>query len=642
MNQNVRIIESQPLLVLAERSAMDRLNFDNLPPYSKLEIRGAADLAALEIRFTDLKHRQIFVNVGKNDYIRGVSMRDFQHYIEEFIRRLSHIVGDKKFVNICFIRPRYHKDADYNEEQKQAGYISMAYSIFLNHYPQTIMFTQDSRDEWVSQAYKSLFHDMIRHPIADNKRIAPLPPVKNKEEEVEAEQEDPGLLKELARAKAEAEEAEQKRQAELEALAEAARRKQEEEEREAERLAKEEAIRAAIAAEEAERERQAELERIRKEEEALEAEKLAEELRRKQEEEEAKAAAEAAEAERLRVLAEAEEQAKLAAEEAERQRQEEMAQRAIEVRDQIVDTSKFDSEDSRTQSQADEEIYDIPNQSSEIAPARPEFPPVAMNTPKILHCFIYCKNLPDSGSSDKIDPYVKISAESPTVHIIDKKDKTETIKNQLNPVFMNEVIFEFEKPTDVVKFKLQNSNLFKDDTVDAIAITAIELQNSNKSNYFGYNQHDFANAVGKNGKPSSIFIQAIRHEDYQQKIEFDALAENLKDKKCDPYFQICLSDGGFEFHKIFSSDTKKNDASPDWGKISLPLARFGIEKENAMFILKAWDYNKSTDDEFVGSTRPNKISNGLAEGHLEFQLYNQSNQDDEMAGQMILRNFHLN
>merc|ERR1711920_192096 len=97
-------------------------------------------------------------NVGKNDYIRGVSMRDFQHHIEEFVRRLSHIVGDKKHLNFCFIRPRFHKDADYNEEQKQAGYISMAYSIFLNHYPQTIMFTQDSRDEWVSQAYKSLFH----------------------------------------------------------------------------------------------------------------------------------------------------------------------------------------------------------------------------------------------------------------------------------------------------------------------------------------------------------------------------------------------------------------------------------------------------------------------------------------------------
>ena len=158
---------SEPLLIIGERSTLDRFNYNNLPPFTRVNISGSGELAELAPKFRSLEHRQIFVNIGKNDYLRKLPLQQFQMDIERFVNHLKNLVADAKFLNICFVKPRYHKNNDIMEERAQAHYISLAYSIFLNSYPQTILFTQDSRDPWVSNAYRSLFFDMIRHPIIE-------------------------------------------------------------------------------------------------------------------------------------------------------------------------------------------------------------------------------------------------------------------------------------------------------------------------------------------------------------------------------------------------------------------------------------------------------------------------------------------
>jgi len=286
-------IVSEPLLVIGEGSTLNRLNFNNLPPHTKIEISGADDLAKLKIRFNALENRQIFLNLGKNDYLRKLPMVKFQSDMEKFVNNLSDVVGDRNFLNLSFIKPRYHANNNYEEEQRQAHYISLAYSVLLNHYPQTIMFTQDSRDPWVSQAYKSLFFDMIRHPVANMVMDSMQTSMEQKREREEREanllaiEEEKRKIAEAEKLAREQEEL--ARQAEAERLLALARAEEEERLRveEEERLRRLEEERIRIAEEEAERVRLAEeeAERLRiAEEEKL---RLAEEERIRQEEEEA-------------------------------------------------------------------------------------------------------------------------------------------------------------------------------------------------------------------------------------------------------------------------------------------------------------------------------------------------------------------
>ena len=156
-------ITSESLLIIGERSCLERFNYNNLPPYTKLEIKGSSDLANLKISFKTLQKRQIFINIGKIDFIKGTSLNKYAVEIEKFISNLKSLV-DPESINICYVKPRYHPNGIYEDEKTAAHYIANAYSAFLTNFPQTILFTQDGKDIWVSQAYRSLFHDMIKKP----------------------------------------------------------------------------------------------------------------------------------------------------------------------------------------------------------------------------------------------------------------------------------------------------------------------------------------------------------------------------------------------------------------------------------------------------------------------------------------------
>lgn len=161
------IINSEPLFIVGEKSTLDRFNYNNLPTtFTNLRITNAAELEAIELRFKTLEKRQIFVSIGRNDARKGTPIHLFEKQIENFVKNLKQLYADQKFLNICYVRPRYHKDGVYENEQHQARYVSSAYAILLNNFPQTILFSQDSRDYHVSLAYRSLFFNMHKHPVA--------------------------------------------------------------------------------------------------------------------------------------------------------------------------------------------------------------------------------------------------------------------------------------------------------------------------------------------------------------------------------------------------------------------------------------------------------------------------------------------
>lgn len=109
-------------------------------------------------------------HLGKNDFILKTNLKVFQANLLNFVKNLIKTLGGRgkhsenlRHLNFIFIKPRFHKQNSYfMDEIKLANYISLAYSIFINHFPQTILLTQDSQDFWVHECYKNLFFKMIR------------------------------------------------------------------------------------------------------------------------------------------------------------------------------------------------------------------------------------------------------------------------------------------------------------------------------------------------------------------------------------------------------------------------------------------------------------------------------------------------
>jgi len=162
------IIQSEPLFVVGEKSTLDRFCYNELQRHTVKRIVDASELASIELQFKSLEERQIFVAIGRNDARKGTPIQLYEKYILDFVKNLKALYADRKFLNICYVRPRYHKNGVYEDEQMQARYIGATYQILLFHFPQTIMFSQDSRDPWVSNAYRGLFFKMHKHrPIQE-------------------------------------------------------------------------------------------------------------------------------------------------------------------------------------------------------------------------------------------------------------------------------------------------------------------------------------------------------------------------------------------------------------------------------------------------------------------------------------------
>jgi len=517
--QNMTQITSESLLIIGERSCLERFNYNNLPPYTKLEIKGSSDLANLKISFKTLQKRQIFINIGKIDFIKGTSLNKYAVEIEKFISNLKSLV-DPGSINICYVKPRYHPNGIYEDEKTAAHYIANAYSAFLTNFPQTILFTQDGKDIWVSQAYRSLFHDMIKKP----------------EDRWQEEQ----RYKQLV---------------DLNAM--------------------------------------------------------------DQQSGHTSHSRNTSDVKSYHLVPDYQDKIS--------NKEEPVYEPVQPLPPPSVKSRKSSSSSSSSSSSKKSSTKKVDTNLEEINP-----------TPKLARSYIYCRNLP-SGGVDKIDPYVKIVSESNSIHVLNAK--TEVLDNIANPVFHQFVEFEYTRPQDILKFKIFDSNTFKDKLVDEIPITMVSLnlvrlnhtRAEGRANHFNYMEFDLP-------KGGTICIQTLNHQEIKEVVKFKALARNLPNKKQDPYFEISL-DGpeGLDFLAVYQSKYKKNTAQPDWDAAVVPLARLGNHGLNSTFNLKVWDFDKKSSNDYIGASRKISFRQAIEnDGILEEVLYNQAKPENPVRGMIKL------
>jgi len=225
-----------------------------------------------------------------------------------------------------------------------------------------------------------------------------------------------------------------------------------------------------------------------------------------------------------------------------------------------------------------------------------------------IQLFISCKKLMDLDYVGKSDPYCQVwlknDERSPWVNI----DKTETIQNELDPVFSTPITIDyfFEK-TQEIRFEVWDEDPSNSEAQGMHTTKVGSLVGAKNQTYIAK-----LSLKGKDKKRGEIIVKTDSIKESNMSVKMGVRAKGLKSKKRmkvfksnHPFLVIkrCVNhhDSSHENAlKVFTSETKDKTLDPSWKTINMRLQNLCNSDIDLPLIYEIWSYDDDGDHKLYG------------------------------------------
>eukprot|EP00834_Sanchytrium_tribonematis_P007224 NODE_624_length_5307_cov_0.437980.p3 type:complete len:375 gc:universal NODE_624_length_5307_cov_0.437980:3296-2172(-) len=194
---------------------------------------------------------------------------------------------------------------------------------------------------------------------------------------------------------------------------------------------------------------------------------------------------------------------------------------------------------------------------------------------------ISCKGIANKDALSKSDPFCVVLENQKEV------GKTETVKNNLNPIFNTKIqVNYFFEQVQKLEFHVRDDDGKKWDELGLLSITLAEIMTKSQIE---------KPLVLNSKEKGSIIISGKEIKQLRAgvvKMTINGINLDKKDTfgKSDPYLHIY---NALTNQKLFTSETIKNTLNPAWQPLSIPY----VEK----YRVDCFDWDKNSDHDLIGS-----------------------------------------
>ena len=213
-----------------------------------------------------------------------------------------------------------------------------------------------------------------------------------------------------------------------------------------------------------------------------------------------------------------------------------------------------------------------------------------------------CKNLVDKDTFSKSDPIVTVKLFDPLRKLWKEVDRTECVKNNLNPVFAKTVYLDYKfEEVQKIKFNVhdvdnETQTLDDDDFLGTLETTLGQVVSASTFT------KPLANKKTSNAGTITIHAEEVAQSKKYLTIQFAGNHLDKKDLfgKSDPYLEFHRANADSSFSLVHKTEVVKNTLNPVWQPFTISASSLGRGEDSCAIKVICYDWDNDGSHDLIG------------------------------------------